>query len=43
MERTGGSYDRAGNSLTVWSGDPQREHLCEEIGDDVVLMTGRTA
>lgn len=31
-------YDRTGNTLTVWFGDPQAEHICEETGDEVVLM-----
>lgn len=31
-------YDRAGNTLTVWFGDPQDEYICEETGDEVVLM-----
>jgi len=31
-------YDRLGNTLTVWFGDPQDEHVCEETGDEVVLM-----
>ena len=31
-------YDRAGNSLTVWFGNPQEEYNCEETGDEVVLM-----
>jgi uncharacterized protein YuzE len=31
-------YDRQGNTLTVWFGDPLEEHICEETGDDVVLM-----
>lgn len=31
-------YDRAGNSLTVWFGKPQDEYICEETGDEVVLM-----
>jgi len=31
-------YDRTGNTLTVWLDDPQKEHVCEEIGADVVLM-----
>ncbi|MCH8922231.1 MAG: DUF2283 domain-containing protein [Planctomycetes bacterium] len=38
MEKVRVYYDRAGNSLTVWFDDPQQEHVCEEIGDDVVLM-----
>ncbi len=31
-------YDRQGNTLTVWFDDPQLEHICEETGDEVVLM-----
>jgi hypothetical protein len=31
-------YDRAGNTLIVWFGDPQDEYVCEETGDEVVLM-----
>ncbi len=31
-------YDRAGNTLTVWFSDPQEEYVCEETGDEVVLM-----
>jgi len=31
-------YDRTGNTLTVWFGDPQGEYICEETGDEVILM-----
>lgn len=31
-------YDQAGNTLTVWFGDPQTEAICEETGDEIVLM-----
>ena len=31
-------YDRTGNTLTVWFGNPQDEHICEETGDEVILM-----
>ena len=31
-------YDRAGNTLTVWFADPRTEHVCEETGEEVVLM-----
>ena len=34
-------YDRQGNTLTVWFEDPQREHVCEETGDEIVLMKDR--
>lgn len=28
----------AGETLTVWFDDPQKEHICEETRDEVVLM-----
>lgn len=31
-------YDREGSTLTVWFTDPQQEYVCEETGDEVVLM-----
>jgi uncharacterized protein YuzE len=31
-------YDSAGNTLTVWFGDPQAECVCEETGDEIILM-----
>jgi uncharacterized protein YuzE len=31
-------YDRQGNTLTVWFDDPKLEHICEETGNEVVLM-----
>lgn len=31
-------YDQAGNTLTVWFGNPQDEHICEETGEEVILM-----
>ena len=31
-------YDRTGNTLTVWFGNPQDEHVGEETGDEVILM-----
>lgn len=31
-------YDQVGNSLTVWFGEPQEEYVCEETGDEVILM-----
>jgi len=34
-------FDRLGNTLTVWFGNPQEEHVCEETGDEVVLMKDR--
>lgn len=34
-------YDREGNSVTVWFDDPNKESVCEEIDDDVVLIKDR--
>jgi hypothetical protein len=31
-------YDQKGSTLTVWFGDPRGEYVCEETGDEVVLM-----
>lgn len=42
MEKVRVFYDRTGNTLTVWFDDPQSEHICEEVGDDVVVMKNRS-
>jgi uncharacterized protein YuzE len=31
-------YDKVGNTLTVWFDDPQKEYICEETGEEVILM-----
>ena len=31
-------YDQTGNTLTVWFGNPQDEYICEETGEEVILM-----
>jgi hypothetical protein len=31
-------HDKEGGTLTVWFGRPQDEYVCEETGDEVVLM-----
>ena len=31
-------YDQVGNTLTVWFGDAEEEYVCEETGDEVILM-----
>ncbi len=38
MDKVRVYFDRAGNTLSIWFDDPQKEHLCEEIDDDIVLM-----
>lgn len=35
-------YDHVGNTLTVWFGNPQDEYVCEETGDEVVLMKDKS-
>ncbi len=35
-------YDHVGNTLTVWFDNPQDEHICEETGDEVVLMKDKS-
>lgn len=34
-------YDREGHTLTVWLDDPQKEYICEETGDEVILIKDR--
>jgi uncharacterized protein YuzE len=31
-------YDREGNTLTVWFTSAREEYVCEETGEEVVLM-----
>lgn len=31
-------WDTEGNTLNVWFDDPQQEHICEETGDEVILV-----
>ena len=35
-------YDRMGNTLTVWFGNPQDEHVCEETGEEIILMKDKS-
>jgi uncharacterized protein YuzE len=41
MEQVKVFYDHTGNTLTVWFGNPQDEYICEETGDEVILMKDR--
>jgi len=34
-------FDAEANTLTIWFGDPKQEYICEETGDEVVLMKDR--
>lgn len=42
MEQVKVFHDRTGNTLTVWFGSPQDEYVCEETGQEVILMKDRT-
>jgi len=35
------AYDPMGNTLNVWFDDPKKEHVCEETGEEVVLVKDR--
>jgi len=34
-------FDKEGNTLTVWFGEPQDEYVCEETGDEIILMKNK--
>ena len=42
MEQVKVFYDRDGNTLTVWFGNPQDEYICEETGQEVILMKDKS-
>ncbi|ETW92184.1 MAG: hypothetical protein ETSY2_54240 [Candidatus Entotheonella gemina] len=42
MEQVKVFHDHTGNTLTVWFGEPQAEYICEETGDEVILMKDKT-
>ena len=41
MEQVKVFYDREGHTLTVWLDDPHKEYICEETGDEVILIKDR--
>ena len=38
MEEIKVFYDRTGETLTVWFGNPKDEHVCEMTREEVILM-----
>ena len=34
-------YDREGNTLTVWFGEPSEEAICEETRNEIILMKNK--
>ena len=43
MDKVRVYYDRTGNTLSVWFDDPKKEHVCQEIDEDMVLMATAAA
>ncbi len=41
MEKIRVYYDSHGNTLNVWFTHPNKEHVCEETGEEVVLVKDR--
>ncbi len=41
MEKIRLYYDSKGNTLNVWFDDPHKEHICEETGEEVILVKER--
>ena len=42
MEKVKVYYDKKGNTLTVWFGDSSEEYICEETGDEIILMKDKS-
>lgn len=38
MEKIKVIHDAVGHTLTVWLGDPAKEHICEETAEELVVM-----
>jgi len=38
MEKIKIFYDKQGNTLNVWFDDPEKEFICEETGEEVILV-----
>ncbi|WP_338834803.1 hypothetical protein MHLNE_11130 [Moorella humiferrea] len=38
MEKIRLYYDKEANTLNVWFDDPEKEYICEETGEEVILI-----
>jgi len=38
MEKIRILYDKQGNTLNVWFDDPEKEYICEETSEEVILV-----
>jgi len=34
-------FDKEANTLNVWFDDPEKEYICEETGEEVILIKDR--
>ena len=41
MEKIRLYYDSKGNTLNVWFDDPRKEDICEETGEEVILVKNK--
>ena len=42
MEKIRIFYDKDGNTLNVWFDNPEKEYICEETGEEIVLVKDKT-
>ena len=38
MEKIRIFYDKDGNTLNVWFDNPEKEYICEETGEEIVMV-----
>ncbi|HCG76291.1 MAG: DUF2283 domain-containing protein [bacterium (Candidatus Ratteibacteria) CG_4_10_14_3_um_filter_41_18] len=38
MEKVRVFYDKEGNTLNIWFDEPSLEYICEESGDEVIIV-----
>ncbi len=38
MEKIRIFYDKQGNTLNVWFDDPEKEYMCEETSEEIILV-----
>ncbi|MGI6284933.1 DUF2283 domain-containing protein [Neomoorella humiferrea] len=38
MEKIRLYYDKEANTLNMWFDDPEKEYICEETGEEVILI-----
>ena len=41
MEKIRLYFDKEANTLNVWFDDPEKEYICEETGEEVILIKDR--